>query len=204
MDAQALEALQQHAGKLKPDDQHFAQSLLKQHQRKGTLSDKQWYWVGKLAERATQPAEPLPESEVGSFKGVVELFEIARKHLKYPKITLALPGGQAIQLTLAGKASKFPGTINVTDGKPFGQNTWYGRVSKDGTWTMSPNCDDEVLVDQMYDLLVQLAEHPAETAKAYGVLTGSCCFCLAKLTDPSSIEAGYGPVCAKKWGLPWG
>lgn len=35
-----------------------------------------------------------------------------------------------------------------------------------------------------------------EQAKAYGVQTGVCCVCAAVLTDPKSIAAGIGPVCA--------
>lgn len=34
-------------------------------------------------------------------------------------------------------------------------------------------------------------------AKAYGVATGQCCVCGAELTDPKSVEAGIGPICAK-------
>ena len=35
-----------------------------------------------------------------------------------------------------------------------------------------------------------------EEAKAWGVETGICCVCSAFLTDPRSVEAGIGPVCA--------
>ena len=31
-----------------------------------------------------------------------------------------------------------------------------------------------------------------------------CRFCAKELTDFPSVEAGYGPYCAKKHGLPWG
>lgn len=31
-----------------------------------------------------------------------------------------------------------------------------------------------------------------------------CRFCRQGLTHPASAYAGYGPVCAKKYGLPWG
>lgn len=29
-----------------------------------------------------------------------------------------------------------------------------------------------------------------------------CSFCGLALTDEGSVEVGYGPVCAKRWGLP--
>lgn len=37
-----------------------------------------------------------------------------------------------------------------------------------------------------------------EQAKAYGQQTGTCCVCAATLTDPKSIAAGIGPVCANR------
>lgn len=38
-----------------------------------------------------------------------------------------------------------------------------------------------------------------EQAKAFGVATGVCCVCGRDLTDQTSVEAGIGPVCAKRW-----
>lgn len=38
-----------------------------------------------------------------------------------------------------------------------------------------------------------------EAAKEYGRKTGTCIVCSAELTDPKSVEAGIGPVCAKKF-----
>lgn len=38
-----------------------------------------------------------------------------------------------------------------------------------------------------------------EEAAAYGKLTGVCCCCGRTLTNPDSIEAGIGPVCAAKF-----
>lgn len=33
-------------------------------------------------------------------------------------------------------------------------------------------------------------------------LTGHCSFCQRELTDAGSLEVGYGPICADRWGLP--
>lgn len=38
-----------------------------------------------------------------------------------------------------------------------------------------------------------------EQAKEYGALYGVCCACARTLTDEASIEAGIGPVCAKRF-----
>lgn len=39
-----------------------------------------------------------------------------------------------------------------------------------------------------------------EKAKEFGDLYGVCFKCGATLTDPESIERGYGPICAAKMG----
>lgn len=47
---------------------------------------------------------------------------------------------------------------------------------------------------------------PAEAADL-GHHTSHCCFCGIELSDEGegrSVEVGYGPVCARKNGLPWG
>lgn len=44
----------------------------------------------------------------------------------------------------------------------------------------------------------------AAEAHAFGHMVGRCCFCSHEIDTPESVEAGYGPVCAKKYGLPWG
>lgn len=31
-----------------------------------------------------------------------------------------------------------------------------------------------------------------------------CCYCNLPLEDPRSKDKGYGPICAGRWGLPWG
>lgn len=49
--------------------------------------------------------------------------------------------------------------------------------------------------------LEKIAIDPAEAARLYGKETGSCSCCGRELTDPVSIEAGIGPICAGKWGL---
>ena len=37
-----------------------------------------------------------------------------------------------------------------------------------------------------------------DEAKAWGLQYGICCVCAADLTDPKSVAAGIGPVCAKR------
>lgn len=194
-----LEILRTNVDALGQKDQEFARSLLEQFERKQYLSEKQWPWIEKLADLSINPAPAAKTEEVGDFTGVVDLLETGHGNLKYPKIRLALADQSPVVLGIAGNGSKFPGTINVTDGKPFGENIWYGRVNTDGTYTTSRETTDEVI-----ELLKALAEDPAEVAAAYGRLTGNCCFCHRPLVDDRSTETGYGPVCARNYDLPWG
>lgn len=49
--------------------------------------------------------------------------------------------------------------------------------------------------------LNEIAANPSQAARDYGKRTGVCCCCGRELTDPESIAAGIGPICASKWGL---
>jgi len=52
---------------------------------------------------------------------------------------------------------------------------------------------------EVRDLLVEFEGAPLQAAMKYGKLSGRCCSCGRDLTDPDSIEAGIGPVCATKF-----
>ena len=121
-----------------------------------------------------------------------------RQGLRWPKLTLELDG-KRVQLSLAGDASKHPGTVNVTDGARYPNNVWFGRILQDGTFQPGRDCSDAVV-----GILRQLASDPAGTAAAHGHQSGACCFCGRDLNDERSTAVGYGPVCAAKWSLPWG
>jgi len=205
MNTQALAVLKEGYTKLPKGDQAFAYSLLEQWERKATLSDKQWLWVGKLADAVEMAEVPDFTKEmipVGEFGGVIALFDKAKKYLKHPSIVLQTPGGQKLMLKMAGNGSKAPGTISITDGGAYGDSKWFGRVTKDGEWEIGKVTED--LKNDLTTILAQLAKAPAETAAAYGKLTGRCCFCLGQLTDKRSTAVGYGKVCAQRWHLPWG
>lgn len=177
-----------------------AYSLVSQYIKKGqhdnSLSDKQWDFVSSLVKQATAPKPEMPKERVGDFSGVIELFTKAKGNLKYPKISLTTESGGTVMLSLAGAKAKKPGTINVTDGKPFGENIWYGRVDSFGSWEKSHSATDEV-----GNLLKELSIDPAGFASNYGHKHGSCCFCNKTLTQANSVTAGFGPVCADNWGL---
>lgn len=52
--------------------------------------------------------------------------------------------------------------------------------------------------------LTEATKTTPEQAAAFGHLVGRCCFCSHAIDTPESTAVGYGPVCASKYGLPWG
>jgi hypothetical protein len=202
-----LQVLKDNLAALSDYDNAFAASLLAQFAKKGSLSDKQWPWIDTLAERALTKAlgldvKPAANAvDLGDFTGVIALFDKAKKHLKYPRVVLALTSGTEIALSVAGPTAKHPGTINVTTNAAYGDRTWFGRVTVAGKWDPSNKAD--AYKNDLTSILTKLAANPARVAADYGKMTGRCCFCYTNLDHPTSVALGYGPTCAKNYGLPW-
>lgn len=174
----------------------FARSLV-QSAEQGKITHNRRVWLHVLANDVVNPPKPVSTS-VGDVTPFLAMVATAKKHLKYPKYRLQLVDGSPVVLSVCGPRSKYTGQINVTDGGPFGQNVWYGRIDLAGTFNAGRSATVEVS-----DLLKRFMANPAEVAAEYGKLTGNCCFCNLGLTDERSTSVGYGPVCAKNHGLPW-
>lgn len=196
----AASTLNANLAKLDESDRNFALSLLNQLASRGNLSDKQWDWVRRLAQRTQNPQAPRQTTALGSVAGLLDLFNTAKANgLKNPAIVARSPVGP-IRISVAGGNARFPGTINVAEKGRFGEAKWFGRIKLDGTFEAAKDGAPPALVSY----LAEFAAKPAETAAAHGHTTGNCCFCDRPLTDERSTSVGYGPICAKKWSLPWG
>jgi hypothetical protein len=192
----AAEHLAANIKALSDKDQSFAASLLRSRVD-GKTSAKQWVWIRTLAARATNPA-PAPVTM--TVKGVFAAFQTAAANLKKPKVIIA-DNGVTLRLSVLGKGSKNCGDIAVTDTNPVWEDRrYFGRITHDGIFIASPKEDASRFA--VWDTLMAFGDNPAGTAAAYGKATGSCCFCSRELTDTTSVELGYGPICAKNWGLP--
>lgn len=142
------------------------------------------------------PAAPAPVMPV--IAGAQEIVNFLKRpvstgKLKFPKVRFLAPDGcSEMRLSMATAISKFPGTVQVKVGMQ-----WIGRINADGSITSGIKNFPNLL-----GTLTTIAEAPALAAKAYGALMGRCSFCNLQLTDDGSVEVGYGPICAKHYGLP--
>lgn len=191
---QALRAVQD---QLAPRDQEFAGSLIQNFYRTGRLSERQWPWVETLIQRVNQP-QPVAQ-EMLNFAPIQALFDRAQQRLKRVRVRLQTADGTPVVLGRAGAASRYAGQVMITDGLPYGQNRFFGRIDTNGDLFPAPKATAPVLA-----LVREFAADPAATAARYGQLTGGCSFCNHGLKDQRSTQVGYGPVCAKNFGLNWG
>lgn len=199
MIADQVQSLMTVQPKLGNSDRDFAGSLISNFNRYGRLSEKQMAWVNTLVARAMAPKTMPVVTETVNFQAIQDLFDRAAKNLRRIKIKLQAPNGQPVAFGRAGALSKYAGQIMITDGQPFGQNKFFGRIDVDGSFYGTRSADQPVV-----DLVKEFAGDPAGTAGRYGRLTGGCSFCNHSLKDDRSTEVGYGPVCAKNFGLVWG
>ena len=186
-------------------DRIFAESLINGkwgYRRRGFLSAKQWPYVDQLIERGKQKNGEPDNFSVDLTKVHAFLMQ-ARKTLKHPKVWMRI-GNRDLKVYLSGKRSKYPDCVNLVvydlvDG--WRQDTWLGRILPDGTWHR-PFTTKQADVDTILPALGRLADDPGPVAQEYGRLTGKCCFCNHVLTDEDhSTKVGFGPVCAKRYGL---
>lgn len=183
--------------KIAARDMEFARSLVTAFNKYGRLTDRQMYFVEQIIARTSAPA-PTPVATV-SVDAIQIMFEKAAQKLKRIKVSLKDSTGQKVVFKKAGNASKYAGQILVTDGGPFGAAKFFGRIDESGSLITTPKATDSVV-----SLVKEFAANPEDTAGKYGRLTGGCCFCSKSLDDERSLKVGYGPVCAKHFGLAWG
>lgn len=134
---------------------------------------------------------------VSDLSAIVELFNNAAKHgkrKKLPKIHFA-----DFVLYQAGSRSRYAGAVYIA--APGYDAGWYARIETSGSLTLNESI---LRPSGLEDELQKFAANPVEYAARYGRESGNCCFCNIKITDPRSLNVGYGPVCAENYGLPWG
>ena len=123
---------------------------------------------------------------------IFELFTNAAMHLRYPAINFISKDGHKIRIYLATK-----GYIAIKlNGEYIGK---LPAAYKNIILYDSPLFNHNELMDELDTLMSNPISESALRGKEYG----RCCFCNRELDNEGSIQHGYGPICAEKWGLPW-
>ena len=86
---------------------------------------------------------------------------------------------------------------HVTNGRSGKQERAYGWLNvKNGGYRV------QTRFDPLGELLKMINEHPLDFDWSRGRSQTECCFCGRELVDERSVELGYGPICAAKYGMP--
>jgi hypothetical protein len=137
---------------------------------------------------------------------IVAFFEgaVAGGKLKWPKLRLVTASGKPVVISRNGDKSRNPGHFSVTNGGRYATpgSAFYGRITPEGEYFQSYNAQGNIVIE-VNDLLTTLNSDVIGVTSQIGKRTGNCCFCDTPLTDAMSLAHGYGPVCAKKWSLPY-
>lgn len=163
----------------------FARSMLEAVGKWGRLTDGQRAAVERCmardAERKAQRAEQQKRREEQPEQRMDKFFAVMLKHKNFHAGDLKMSRGRdgATVWIRHAAAEKALGRIEG------GALTIWDRAGVD--------------TDAVRKTLAEFEENPLEAAKRYGKLTGRCCSCGRELTDPASIEAGIGPICAEKF-----
>lgn len=161
----------------------FAASLLQQFERKGSLSEKQVAAVMRNLDKAPK-AQPAASEQLAA---VVAAFNAAcASGLKRPVMRL-----RGATVSRAPDTGVNAGYLYVKS--PEGD--YCGKISSTGQFFPTRDCDAEVAA-----AVAKLnSETLLDEVQQYGFETGECGCCGRTLTNPDSIAAGIGPICASRW-----
>lgn len=116
---------------LPPKDAEFAASLCAQYLKKGTLSPKQEPWIERLLSKAL--TGNFVSGDTPMLVGAAALYKLFFQGSKqYKEVSIMCPGFGVVHLKVAGPKANEPGTLTMTDGKPYGEGRWYGRIRREG------------------------------------------------------------------------
>ena len=175
---------------------NFVTSMMSQFETKGRLSPKQITWAIKLStEAAAKESDPMSfetEDEDEAFVGIANSFKV----IASPKLIFSLGNTTSVRLTASPKHGKNPDHIYVKlNGDYAGKITPAGKFQNVRTLNWQAL---KTLVNMLGDIEdIGLSAYITH----YGKDSGICCCCGRELTDPQSVSAGIGPVCAQRWNI---
>lgn len=181
-DSEVLESLRR-------QNSQFAQDLARKFNK---LSASQYAWAHKLAVDAVkkQQDDAVVDNTESGVQALFSAFEAAKaKGAK--RLTLRFQGINVKpnrDLTALWVTSQ----TETEEGRYGLQPKYLGKVTRTGI--------DSRMDSVVRETIMAVASDPLTAAVRYGKVSGECSCCGRELTDSRSIEAGIGPVCARKFG----
>jgi len=161
-------------------------------------SAKQHDWVVKIVNEVL--SAPAPQARAAAdYTNIFNMFTTAKKHLKYPKVTLIFNSRHdKIKFGVQGDTSRRPGAISiVVDGVGY-----CGCIALDHELILTR--EGRTVENELVTLITEFNKAPAKMAAEHGKMLSACCFCRLPLKTQESLAVGYGPDCASHFGMPWG
>lgn len=155
-----------------------------------SLTTQTWNGSPELLAATLKTIETMAPKQVSNIIDILKPVAYAAK-FQAAKITVTtdLPAGRYAVQGLDGTVMRYQ-IDKPENGK------WAG-------WTFVRDLDTKEPIkdrDHKQAILDELAEAGyLESAKLYGKTTGECGICHKTLTNPESIAAGIGPICAQKF-----
>ncbi len=175
---------------LRSQRSQFAQDLARKF---NSLSPAQYAWAHKLAvdhNSKQQQVAKFDDTQVSQFEALFNAFEAAKSKgakrltLRFNGINVK-PNRDLSALWVTSQTEKEEGNYGL-------QPKYLGKVTRIGI--------DSRLSDDVQQTIMLAANDPLTAAIQYGKVSGECSCCGRELTDPASIKAGIGPICATKFG----
>jgi hypothetical protein len=171
----------------------FADEMRAAVRQYGHLTERQAAAVDRCVLRDLQRAEARDAERAATFvqvgaasaNGVIDALVRATETGKTPpKIRTAVA-----VFSLAKPGSANEGCVYVKRGE-----TYLGKITPAGVFQPSRECTPEARA-----AVAAVVGNALEAAVEYGKTTGVCSCCGRELTDPVSVAAGIGPVCAQRF-----
>lgn len=149
----------------------------------GTPSEAAFSFAIKLVKQASE-GQPTLRIKLLTELASMNAQQVSDKIDELKGTKSAPPAKQAVAGHYVVDGTEYQVKVSKTTGFAYLLNYWGGYLGAKGANAA---------------ILAKIAENGAEYAIAYAKITGKCGVCNTKLTDPKSIAAGIGPVCAKKF-----
>ena len=185
------------------DWNQFARSMVDSYQQYGALTEKQvkasQRMLAKLAEnKAKREAERKENETVVDLSPIKAMFATAVNNgLKRPKYR-----AEGLVITMAPSHGANAGHLYVKTlalkiaEDDYSSGDYQGKITPDNVFKPAYGSHKETV-----KALHVIAANPLQASMDFGRKTGTCGCCGRELTDPNSIAAGIGPICANKWGF---